>query len=274
VGFAGFCSINIKFNIVKTIQTKFGTYFCDGLPRVLKEELDKFPKGFNLKEYTLCQRKVNHVNTLPFNRGKEFIAETRSWFNDKKQPSESQVRHAMIWGYDQYGDYQIKAGGESASDSLFSSHFRVEIANPRTGEDMDVVVLKKHSTSFKDVLITIKELEAIFDAAATPAQKQYQKMEDLHGILDLLIRYELGLKIDTTGGKKIQVPEKWYQMYMNQLNTDYSKSGLLKYRADKRQYALSGAMENPSFRKSMEILDRVIDQVTISDFETMQMALF
>jgi hypothetical protein len=124
------------------------------------------------------------------------------------------------------------------------------------------------------VLITIDELESIFDAAATPVQKNYQRMEDLHGILDLLVRYELGIKINTTKGTKVHVPAEWYAQYMERLKKDYSKSELIKHRCEKGKYVLYDAIENPRFRKSLAILDRVIEEVEVSDFSTMQMALF
>jgi hypothetical protein len=124
----------------------------------------------------------------------------RSWFKEERQPTESQVRNAMIWSYDSYGDYQIKAGGGSKGDNIFVSHLRSTIADPVTGNDKDVVILKKYSNNFKDVLITIKEVEALQELTESPKVRESRRKDNVRGAIGFLFRCEgLGKYIDSKG---------------------------------------------------------------------------
>lgn len=161
----------------QTIEFNGNKYYVDGPDKELKEIIKKH-KSFG-PDWELANRKVFFFNRKHFTDGDTLISQTRSWFDDKLQPTESQVRRAMIWSYDQFGDYQIKSGGESNSDSMFSSHFKVEIENPINGEDMSAVILKKYSTKFSDVLITIKEIEELFKLSATSKQLNQKRLNDL-----------------------------------------------------------------------------------------------
>jgi len=152
----------------------------------------------------LANNNVNIVNSKYFTEELDVAAESRSWFKDKEQPTENQVRAALIWGYDQYGDYQIKAGGGSASDSVYVSSFKSTIADP-SGNDKDVVILKKYSKNFKDVLITIAEIQALQDATETPQVRKVREKDNLRGTLSYLMRYEAGYeKVSAQGEKTIQ----------------------------------------------------------------------
>jgi len=177
-------------------------YYVDGLP----EEMLKKLKGRDIgeQEFYLANNNVNIVNSKYFTEELDVAAESRSWFKDKEQPTENQVRAALIWGYDQYGDYQIKAGGGSASDSVYVSSFKSTIADP-SGNDKDVVILKKYSKNFKDVLITIAEIQALQDATETPQVRKVREKDNLRGTLSYLMRYEAGYeKVSAQGEKTIQ----------------------------------------------------------------------
>src|SRR5271154_3211413 len=101
-----------------TVEVDGQTYYVNGE----SEELEKLRKrsGAENYEYEFAKRKVNFVNSKYFDEDTDVAAQMRSWF-DGKQPTESQVRNAMIWSYDQFGDYKIKSGGGSASDHVYSS---------------------------------------------------------------------------------------------------------------------------------------------------------
>ena len=132
------------------IETSDGVkYYVNGVPPELEEIWKHSREG---QEWEFAKRKINIVFSKYFTEDTDVAAESRSWFNDKKQPSQSQVKNALIWSYDGYNDYQIKAGGGAVSDSIFISNFKTTISDPKTGDDKDVVVLKKFSTDFNNDL--------------------------------------------------------------------------------------------------------------------------
>jgi hypothetical protein len=109
----------------------------------------------------------------------------------------------MIWGLGYPGeglDYAIKAGGESASDSMFSSSLKVMIAHPKTGLDTDVVILKKYSKNIEDVYITEKEVRALFNLCKTPVEQKLINESTMMGCIDMLWRSYVGLNIDFVSG--------------------------------------------------------------------------
>jgi hypothetical protein len=209
------------------VETANGTkYYVNGVTPELEELWKRF-KG--LGSYEFAKRKINIVYSKYFTEDSDVAAETRSWF-DNKQPSENQVRNAMIWSYDQFGDYSIKCGGESNADHIYTSHLRTEIMNPKTGEDQDVVVLKKFSTNFKDVLITIEEIQELQDLTETQQVRTARKKEYLRGVISILIRHEAGYPTaEGKNGKKIMSPDKWIIDLYDELKNEYTKDEILTH---------------------------------------------
>lgn len=204
-------------------------YYVNGVTPEL-EQLWKKNKG--LSSYEFAKRKINIVNSKYFTEDSDVAAETRSWF-DNKQPSENQVRNAMIWSYDQYGDYSIKSGGESNADNIYTSHFRTTIANPTTGEDQDVVILKKFSTDFKDVLITIEEIQELQDLTENQQVRTARRKEHLRSIISILLRHEAGYPTaEGKNGKKTISPEKWIADLYEELKTEYTNVEIITYLND------------------------------------------
>lgn len=126
-----------------------------------------------------------------------------SFWDGIKQPTESEVRNGMIVLKDK--DYAIKAGGGSGSDNMFESSFRIEIANPKTGEDMYVTVLKKYSKVFEKVLITRDEIEKLFEACMSPKQVEDKRKNNVYGICHILYRNETKRPVTVYGhgGKRL-----------------------------------------------------------------------
>ncbi len=209
-----------KGDIVET--SKGVKYYVNGVPPELEEVWKRTKEG---QESEFAKRKINIVYSKYFTEDSDVAAESRSWFDDKKQPSEQQVRNAMIWGYDQYGDYQIKAGGGTRSDNIFISHFRTTIADSN-GNDKDVVVLKKFSTNFKDVLIYIDEIQELQNLTETQEVRTVRRKDNLRGILSVLIRHEGGFPV--TDDKKL-APQKWIDDLYNDLKEEYTRDEILDY---------------------------------------------
>lgn len=141
-------------------------YYLGGIPS-LKKDLG-LDRVIRFNDFELANMNANFCHLRKAKDVFDIIAELRGWMKDLKQPSESTVRNAMIWTWDQ--DYSIKSGGESGSDHIYSSSLKWLVMNPKNGEDMDLVLLKKYSTKFEDVLITLEEMEALVDAIISPVQ--------------------------------------------------------------------------------------------------------
>lgn len=218
-----------KFKAKKTykkgdiIETNHGKYYVNGVPDDLMK-LWKDAKSIELQEWEFAKRKINIVNAKYFTEDTDVAAETRSWFNEK-QPTENQVRNAMIWSYDQFGDYQIKSGGGSDSDHVYVSHFKTTIANPTSGNDQDVIILKKFSTVFNDVLVTIDEIQELQDLTEIQKVRDYRRYDNLRGIVSVLIRHEAGWPVSD----KKKVPKEWIDNLYTELIEEYDKVEVNKY---------------------------------------------
>lgn len=125
--------------------------------------------------------------------GYEDLDWINSFFHKLKQPTESQVRDALIFSIqDDCGDgpmnkYMLKAGGGSRSDSVFVSSFSIVTADPKTGLDTWRVIMKKYSTTFEDVLISYQELRDLFDQVATADQASARDRDSAKGYVALLM---------------------------------------------------------------------------------------
>src|SRR5690606_14889254 len=113
------------------------------------------------------------------------ISQLRMWYGDLKQPTEAQVRRALILVIDE--DYALKSGGESASDNIFSSSLKWMQANPKSGLDYEPVLIKKWSRNFKDVLITFEEIVELWNLTITSKEKKEQDEDNILGALGMLI---------------------------------------------------------------------------------------
>ncbi len=194
------------------VTTEFGTYYVNGADSELQKVIDR-NKG-EMQESALAKLGVNFVNAKYFTEDNDVAPQMRSWFDDKKQPTEAQVKNAMIWSYDSYGDYQIKAGGGSKSDNIYVSHLRSTIADPLTGNDKDVVILKKYSNNFKDVLITIKEVEALQKLTESSKVRESRRKDNYRGAIGFLFRCELLGKYADSNGTEVpaETIEKMYKI--------------------------------------------------------------
>lgn len=188
---------------MKTVEYNGMKYYVDGISGDLKKEYDKAHKGF--REQVLFKNSpvliYNHKN---FQEDLTYLSDAVSVLDDLKQPSESTVRRAMIWGIGYGGgmDYMIKSGGDNNSESFYSSSLTVEIAHPVTGLDTKVVVMKKYSNNFDDVLITESEVRALYKLCRTPKEQELHKVSQMEGGIHFLIRIKQGMKVNV-GGKEV-----------------------------------------------------------------------
>jgi len=188
---------------MKTIDYNGFKYYVDGISGDLKKEFDSANKGW--KEQVLFKNSpvffYNHKN---FQEEPDYLSDAVSILTDLTQPSEGTVRRAMIWsiGYGGDMDYMIKAGGDNNSDSFYSSCLTVDIAHPVTGEDTKVVILKKYSTKFSDVLITEKEVRDLYKLCRTPKEKELYKVSQMEGGIHFLLEIKYGHKVNV-GGKEV-----------------------------------------------------------------------
>lgn len=148
------------------------------------------------QEYFLATRHHAHFHPRHLS-GFDDLSWIAGFFEDIKQPTENHVQRAMVLTLtegskeDQFHWYSLKAGGGSVSDHIFSSSFSILIADPSTGEDKKVVLLKKYSTQFENVLITFNELAALFEACSSPAQRRERDTTHAKDVLALLVRASL-----------------------------------------------------------------------------------
>jgi len=202
---------------MKTIQYNNNTYYVNGLSGELKQKYNSANNQW--KESILFNNSpvfiYNHKN---FQEDPIYLSDAVSILTDLIQPSESKVRSAMIWsiGYGE-GDmsYSIKSGGDNNSESHFSSSLSIEIAHPTTGEDTRVVIMKKYSKNFNDVLITEKEIRDLYKLCSTPKEKELHNDSQMEGGIYFLIKIKYGHKVNV-GGKKIiadqNLEEKFKQL--------------------------------------------------------------
>lgn len=115
----------------------------------------------------------------------EIISQIRSFFSNLRQPSETDVRQAMLLIIDE--DYALKSGGESMSDHIFSSSFKWLQADPKTGLDIEPILIKKYSKNFKDVLITLEEIEFLIENTLTEPEKEQKRKSDIESMVGFLV---------------------------------------------------------------------------------------
>lgn len=179
------------------------TYYVDGFPADLKKKLGVRWKS----EWELAKLNVRFYNHKYTEGDSDVLAQLRSLYDGIRQPNENQVRRAMILLINE--DYGLKSGGESASDSIFSSSLAIWIADPQTGEDKRVTLVKKYSTKFEEVLITMEEIEQLFELCLTPKERVGVLENEAHSIAKELCRRELGFESNFSGGVKKVMPKEF-----------------------------------------------------------------
>lgn len=199
---------------MKTVEYNGNTYHVDGLPADLKEKMKRC--STETKQHILFEQGkpmffYNHKN---FQGDPNYLSDAVDILKGIKQPTQSQVSHAMIWGTGYGGDldYAIKAGGEAQADTMFSSHLTVTIAHPKTGYDTNVVILKKYSKNFKDVLITEEEVRSLYKKCQTPQETKKIKQSQMEAGICLLLRSFRGQKINISGKQKKATQQQIDQM--------------------------------------------------------------
>lgn len=199
---------------MKTIEHNGNTYHVNGMPEELKQLMSR--ASTETKQNVLFQQDepmffYNHKN---FQGDPSYLSDAVDILKGLKQPTKTQVRNAMIWGIGYGGDldYAIKAGGETNSDNMFSSHLSVTIAHPKTGYDTNVVVLKKYSKNFKDVLITEQEVRELYKMCQTPEETKKIKKSQMEAGICLLLRSFRGQKINISGKRKFATQKQIDQM--------------------------------------------------------------
>lgn len=207
---------------MKTVQHNGKTYYVNGASGALKDLLDKTMK--ERKEVVLFEQgePVCFYNHKNFQGNPDYLGDAVGILENVKQPTAQQVRQAMIWGRGYAGeglDYLIKAGGESASDSMFSSCLKVMIAHPKTGLDTDVVVLKKYSTNIEDVYITEAEVRALYKMCQTPEETKKVNQTKVEGAVGMLWRSFQGFKVNINGNNRIATKKHVEMMTQFLFNT-------------------------------------------------------
>ena len=134
-------------------------------------------KAHQVDSLLLYQKRVNVFFQRNLSDPLTTLAELRMWFKSIRQPTQSQVRQAMLLTIDD--DYMIKAGGGAIADSMFSSSLKWLQAHPVTGEDYEPVIIKKFSDSFENVLITFEDIEFLIEKTLTTSQRQQGAIQDV-----------------------------------------------------------------------------------------------
>jgi hypothetical protein len=199
------------------------TFLTNGLipDSDLKKEYDRVMKEY--RSWFLQKNKVNFYNHKHM-KDELCLSDACSEANVPKQPTEQQVRSALIWMCD---GYAIKCGGGTKSDSQFESSLAIEIAHPTTGEDTKVVVIKKYSTKFDDVLITKAEIRELYKACSSKKQKTEALESQISATIHVINRAEQGFKVNFTSGYKKVSNDKLNQLWDSL--KDLPKSLVLKH---------------------------------------------
>lgn len=196
---------------MKTLIYKGKKYYIDGVSGDLKNKMTpiKIGGGTTFKRNFVDvifgeDEPVFFYNHSKLGESEFALGDAIGALVDITQPSIHKVRGAMIWqtGYD--GNmYSIKSGGETKSDSMYSSSLTTEIAHPKTGLDTEIVLIKKFSKNFKDVLITEKEIRDLYEMCMTPKQKKNKKNQTMLGATKMIIDIFEGHKVNISGREVI-----------------------------------------------------------------------
>lgn len=181
---------------------KFDTFYVD----TLSDDFKNKSTGRWHTDYQMALKNVKLYNHRFTNGELDIISQVRSLYDKIKQPTEGDVRRAMLMLINE--DYALKAGGESSSDRIYSSSLGIWIADPKTGEDKKVALIKKYSTTFSEVLITMEELDDLFEICLSPKEKKGVLEDNALSVMKLLKDRELGMKCNYSDGVKKLMPKQ------------------------------------------------------------------
>lgn len=180
---------------MKTIHYQNADYYVDGA----KPQDDQY-KAFSKRgravedvDYFHAVRKINFFNPSKLTGGYDDLAWINSFFSYITQPTEADVRRALLMvktvntGDGAMHKYSLKSGGGSGSDQIYSSSLSVVVAHPNSGEDTWIVLLKKYSTTFSDILITFQELADLYELCSTETQKTQRNLEYAQDVVGYLV---------------------------------------------------------------------------------------
>ena len=233
-----------KFDSTGKPTNETALYYVDGFPSDLKKELG----GRYNDNWELAKRKVNFYNHKYTNGEADTVAQLRDLYKDIKQPTKQHVREAMILIINE--DYALKSGGESASDSMYSSSLCIWIADPKTFEDKKVVLIKKYSTKFEDILITMPEIEVLFEGSLTSQEKEGVLQGEAFSIVRELEVRELGGKSNFKDGQSIMTVE-----FANIMLNNYKKRGVTTEMYNKAIVSMVGYLQK---QLNYEIVEDVV----------------
>lgn len=158
-------------------------FYIDEVP----ESVIKRKPGNRYREYQLVTAGVNLFFLKNVEKDESALNIAATEMEDTKQPTEKEVQRAMILkiGYDGFW-YSLKAGGESASDHLYSSSLSMDLEGP-DGEDVHKVIIKKYNTDFKKVLITGEEIRELKRKILKFKRSKIMREDEVQGLIDFLI---------------------------------------------------------------------------------------
>jgi SAM-dependent methyltransferase len=187
-------------------------FYVDKVPDLA---LDKRGK---MSEHEAIKQGINLVFLKNFESDPSALDIAATEMGDTKQPTEAQVRRAMILkiGYEGFW-YSLKAGGESGSDHLYSSSLSMDMEGP-DGEDVEKVLIKKYNSDFNKILITEDEIRDIKDKIIK-FRKRGKKIRDekVQSIMQFLVMAEARGKYDVTGGGKKNYTEEFRNRIINMI---------------------------------------------------------
>lgn len=198
---------NWKLNKDKTQVVKFDgkEYMVNGLTPELQAKYDKTSKDMRGHLLNDQGQPVQIFNAKYLNADYPVSWDVSQFFSDIKGqlPTDQQVRQAMLLKISTGGgavegsgvELAYKLGGDNASSHDYSSSMTVEIADPKTGYDKRVVIMKKYASNFKDVQITADEIRGLEQMFMSDERKKQSQMENLGYAMREMIRvHALGYK--------------------------------------------------------------------------------
>lgn len=152
-------------------------------------------------EHFLCKSKVTVYHHKHMIQGEmNNMGVVNHFFHNLKQPTKSDVLRALILIINE--DYALRQGGDNMSSSDFSSSFKITIADPKTGLDKDVVLIKKWSNVFSDILITAEEIRELFKSNLSAKEKAIVDHQNMISTLAFTLRALKGYKVNIGGTNK------------------------------------------------------------------------
>lgn len=156
---------------IETITLGEDTYYIDTAPAhyIHNHNLSRFKD--NIKIFFKKNVIENPV---------EISKHIKSWFTGRTQPTEQQILEGFIY---QMGDihgyeYKLKVGGGADADRLFESSFTWTQCD-KNYNDKDLILVKKYSMDFKNILIYPHEISKLLENITTEKQCHSHMSEDV-----------------------------------------------------------------------------------------------